>query len=101
MWDGASLHADALGYADLERRIPMRLDNLFWAASNGKAVACALVLTYVDEGLIGLDDPVENYLPEWKAIKVHGEAPRAFGILDARQKITKGIFITFENHGHS
>lgn len=76
VWDGSNLHADALGYADLERRIPMRMDNLFWAASNGKAIACALVLTYVDEGLLGLDDPVEKFLPEWREIKVRGEVPR-------------------------
>ena len=68
--DGKDTHVDLFGYAELKDRRRMAKDNLFWIASNGKAVACALVLTYVQEGRIGLDDPVEKYLPEWRDIKV-------------------------------
>lgn len=58
------------GYADIDAKKPMEKDALFWAASNTKGIAAALVLTFVDEGKIDLDAPVENYFPQWRDIKV-------------------------------
>ena len=58
------------GYLDIDARTPMRKDALFWAASNTKGIAAALVLTYVDEGKIDLDAPVEQYFPQWSEIMV-------------------------------
>ena len=69
-WDGGRVVTNVVGYADLATRRRMRADDCFWVASNTKAIACALVLTYVDEGKIGLDDPVEKYIPSWKGIEV-------------------------------
>jgi len=67
---------DLEGYADIAARRPVTSKDLFWAASNTKGVAAALVLTYVDEGKIGLDDPVEKHFPEWKDIKVNAKEGR-------------------------
>jgi len=64
------------GYSDLAAKKPIREDDLFWVASNTKGVAAALVLTFVDEGKIGLDDPVEKYFPAWKDIRVNDKAGR-------------------------
>lgn len=35
-----------------------------------KAIACALVLSYVEEGKLALDEPISRYLPEWQGTKV-------------------------------
>lgn len=58
---------DCVGYADLAAKRPMRPDSLFWIASNTKGVAAATFLTVVDEGKIGLDDPVAKHLPGFHA----------------------------------
>ena len=55
-----------LGYADVNSKIPMTPNTVGWLASNTKAIACALVLTYVEEGKLALDEPISRYLPEWQ-----------------------------------
>ena len=71
------------GYADIAAKKPMTRDALFWAASNTKAVGAALVLTYVDEGKIELDAPVERYFPQWAEIEV---VQRPEGAAETRHK---------------
>jgi CubicO group peptidase (beta-lactamase class C family) len=57
---------DALGYADLAGKTPMRPDTLFWIASQTKVVTAAALMMLVDEGKVHIDDPVEKYLPEFR-----------------------------------
>ncbi len=45
---------------------PMTLDRQLWIASITKFITGCLMMEFVDQGLIGLDDPVEKYLPEMK-----------------------------------
>ncbi len=56
----------AVGYADIEARQPMVPDQLFWIASMTKPVTATALMLLVDEGRVKVDDPVENYLPEFK-----------------------------------
>ena len=60
------LSLDAVGYADLAGNIPMATNDLFWIASMNKAMTCTALMMLVDEGKVSVDDPVENYLPEFK-----------------------------------
>ena len=64
------LTTQCFGYADVAEKIPMIADTVGWLASNTKAIACALVLSYVEEGKLALDEPISRYLPEWKGEKV-------------------------------
>lgn len=57
---------DAVGYADLATRTPMRPDSYGWIASQTKPMTVAAVMMLVDEGKLALDDPVEAYLPEFR-----------------------------------
>ncbi|WP_406694521.1 serine hydrolase domain-containing protein [Singulisphaera sp. Ch08] len=61
------------GYRDLAAKTPMTEDTIFAIASMTKPVTCAAVLRLVDDGVIGLDDPVEKFLPELKALRVLGD----------------------------
>lgn len=61
---------EAVGYQDLEKKIPMRKDTLFRIASLTKPVTCAAIMILVDEGRIALVDPVEKYLPEYANLKL-------------------------------
>ncbi len=58
------------GYSDAGAKMPMTADTVGWLASNTKAIACALVLSYVEEGKLALDEPISRYLSEWKGEKV-------------------------------
>ena len=60
------LALDAIGFADLSARTPMRQDSIFWIASQSKPITATALMMLVDEGKVKLDDPVEKYLPEFK-----------------------------------
>lgn len=59
------LSLEAVGYADLAAKKPMRTDCLFWIASMSKPMTAAALMMLVDEGKVRLEDPVEKYLPEF------------------------------------
>ena len=56
---------EAIGARDASGAKPMKKDTLFRMASNTKAVTAAAVLTLVDEGKVGLDDPIHKWFPTW------------------------------------
>ena len=62
---------EAVGYRDREAQIPMRTDTIFRVASMTKSLTVAGVMILVDEGRLTLLDPVEQFLPEFKGIKVN------------------------------
>ncbi len=58
------------GWADREAKTALREDHIFRAFSNTKLVTSCAVLMLYEEGRIGLDDPVERYLPQLGARRV-------------------------------
>jgi CubicO group peptidase (beta-lactamase class C family) len=64
----AVVHLDATGNAILHGE-PMQTGAIFWIASMSKPILATLLLMLQDEGLLSVDDPVEKYLPEFKALK--------------------------------
>lgn len=67
---GQVIHADAVGYQNLETKTPMKLDTLFQIASMTKPITAVAVMLAQEDGLLTVLDPVEKYLPEFKEIKV-------------------------------
>ncbi|HVW00993.1 MAG TPA: serine hydrolase domain-containing protein [Planctomycetaceae bacterium] len=57
---------EAVGQRDIEKGLPMQKDSIFRIASMTKPITAIAIMTLVDEGKIDVDDPVENYLPEFK-----------------------------------
>jgi CubicO group peptidase (beta-lactamase class C family) len=53
-----------IGLADIEAGIPLRRDHLFRAFSNTKLFTSCAVLALVEDGRIGLDDPIGTHIPE-------------------------------------
>ena len=53
------------GWADGDRSRPWRHDTLVDVYSVGKAFVALLLLQLVDQGLVGLDDPVATAWPEF------------------------------------
>jgi len=67
---GLVAHLEAHGLMDLASKKPMTRDALFWIASMSKPVAGVAILMLVEEGKVRLTDPVSNFIPEFKALKV-------------------------------
>lgn len=63
------LHLDSAGFSDLESKTPMATDNLFWIASMSKPITAICVMMLVEEGKIGLEDPITRYLPEMNMLR--------------------------------
>jgi CubicO group peptidase (beta-lactamase class C family) len=53
----------AYGFADLVTGRPMATDTVLFSGSMGKIMTATAVMQLVETGVIGLDDPVEDYLP--------------------------------------
>jgi CubicO group peptidase (beta-lactamase class C family) len=62
---------EAVGFQDLERKTPMRVDSIFRIMSVTKPVTCAGIMVLVDEGRLSLLDPAERFIPEFKGLKVN------------------------------
>jgi len=58
------------GYADSERKKPLTDKNTYWLYSATKLFTCTAVMQLIEKGLIGLDSPVSDYLPEYRNMKV-------------------------------
>jgi CubicO group peptidase (beta-lactamase class C family) len=61
-----TLSLEAIGFADIDGKVPMKAENLFWIASMSKPITAAGLMILVDEGKVKIEDPVEKYLPEYK-----------------------------------
>ncbi|MDR3111069.1 MAG: beta-lactamase family protein [Planctomycetaceae bacterium] len=75
------LQVDSLGYANIDEKIQMNHDTLFWIASQSKPIAAAGVMILVDEGKLNLDDPVTKYLPELNELRVAVNASSGVTVL--------------------
>jgi CubicO group peptidase (beta-lactamase class C family) len=64
--DGRILRHEARGLRDIENELPFTTNTLCWIASITKPITATAAMTLVDAGKLGLDDPVEKYLPEFR-----------------------------------
>ena len=55
----------AKGYADLEKKNPMKLDNTYRIGSVTKTFTISVLLQLVDEGKVSLDDNISKYFPDF------------------------------------
>ena len=58
------------GYRDLEAKAPMTPDTIFRIYSMSKIITSVATLMLFEEGRFGLDDPVTDYIPELRNLKV-------------------------------
>ena len=71
---GRVIKARGYGFANVELRVPATDSTMFQSGSVGKQFTAAAVLLLVEDGKLGLDDPISKYLPEgespWRAVTV-------------------------------
>ena len=82
--DGKIVKAEGYGVANLEWDVPVKADTIFQSGSVGKQFAATAVMMLVEEGKVGLDDPVQKYFPDapesWKDIKIRNLLSHTSGL---------------------
>jgi CubicO group peptidase (beta-lactamase class C family) len=68
---GQLVHTGLCGQMDIERGKKLREDAIFRVYSMSKPITAVALMILVEEGLIGLDDAVHSYIPEWKDLGVY------------------------------
>jgi CubicO group peptidase (beta-lactamase class C family) len=89
--NGVIVYHKAIGYDDLSRKTPAGKDNIFRIASQTKAVTSVAVMILYEEGKFLLDDPISNYIPEFrnpKVIEKFNDADTTFTAVKAKREIT-------------
>jgi CubicO group peptidase (beta-lactamase class C family) len=91
--DGQLVYAKSFGWQDREKKIPMSNDSIFRLYSMTKPVVSVAAMILVEEGKLGLQEPVSKYIPEFKEMKVGVESKDADGkpvvtLVDAKRQIT-------------
>jgi CubicO group peptidase (beta-lactamase class C family) len=71
--DGKLAYARSFGWQDKAAQIPMRKDSIFRMYSMTKPVVSVAAMILVEEGRLGLEEPVSRYIPEFREMKVGTE----------------------------
>ena len=83
---GELFAAKGFGDANVEHRVPVTSETIFQSGSLGKQFTSALVMTLVEEGKLGLEDPITRYFPDapasWRNIRVRHLLTHTSGIPD-------------------
>jgi CubicO group peptidase (beta-lactamase class C family) len=74
---GKVVHSSVQGFADVERKVPVRDDTIYRIYSMTKPITSVAFMMLFEEGRVALDEPVHKYIPEWKNLGVFqaGTAP--------------------------
>jgi CubicO group peptidase (beta-lactamase class C family) len=93
--DGKPVYERAVGWADKEANRRMTTDAIFRIASQTKAITSVAVLALMEEGLLGLNDPVSRFIPAYAktTVAVVGENG-AVTTVPARRQITLRDLLT-------
>ncbi len=67
---GKIAYFKAFGMADREAKKPMRTDNIFRICSMSKPITSVAVMMLYEEGRFTLNEPVSDFIPEFKDMKV-------------------------------
>ena len=91
---GMVVHVGAFGMADVEAARPMTTDTIFRIASQTKAFTSVAVMMLVEEGRIGLGDPVSRFIPAFAKTTVAVPPPEGApagsppNVVSANRRIT-------------
>lgn len=67
---GRIVHFEAHGFRDAARTIPLKRDDLFMLASMTKPIVSAAAVMLIEQGRMKLSDPISQYLPELREMRV-------------------------------
>ena len=72
LYNNGRQEVSCVGYSNVEQKRPIGLDDVFMQCSQTKGFCGVTVAKLVEEGRLGIDDPVSKYLPEFKTLWIKG-----------------------------
>jgi len=73
------IYQGAFGVADIGATTPLKMDSMFRIASMTKAVTSTAAMQLIEQGRLGLEDPVEKYFPQFANLQVFQSFDAATG----------------------
>ena len=86
--DGKPVYERAFGWADKEANRKMDTDAIFRIASQSKALTSAVVLSLMEEGRLGVNDPAGRYIPTFAKTTVAVATGTEVSLVPAKRAIT-------------
>ena len=89
--NGFVVYEKAFGIADPETNQSYQTDHIFRIASQTKAITATAVMMLWEKGLFNLDDPISNYIPEFRDItilKKFNASDSTYRTIPAKNQIT-------------
>jgi CubicO group peptidase (beta-lactamase class C family) len=89
--NGKIAYYQAVGYNDVENKVPLKKDGIFRMASQTKAITSVAVMMLYEEGKFMLDDPISRYIPEFKkpkVLKTFNASDSTYTTVPAKREIT-------------
>jgi CubicO group peptidase (beta-lactamase class C family) len=83
---GQVMRAQGYGLANVELQVPVKPETIFQSGSVGKQFTATAVMMLVEEGKIGLEDPLTKYFPDappsWKKVTIRELLSHTAGFTD-------------------
>ncbi len=100
--DGKNVFKYSCGYSDIESKKPMVGDEMLYLWSCSKVITVTAALQLFEKGVFLLDDPLYEYIPEYKEMwikKENGDVVKAEKPITMRNlfNMTAGLTYDFEN----
>jgi len=92
--DGQTMYERAVGWSDKEAGRRMATDTIFRIASQTKAITSTAVLSLVEEGKIGLNDPAARFIPSFARTSVAARGDGGIAVVPAKRAITVRDLLT-------
>ncbi|MGC4022224.1 MAG: serine hydrolase domain-containing protein [Cyclobacteriaceae bacterium] len=89
--NGKIVYQKSFGFSNVEKKTPLKSDNIFRIASQSKAVTSLAVMMLWEDGKFLLDEPISKYIPEFKEPKVlvwFNEKDSTYSAQPAKSEIT-------------
>ena len=83
---GQPIRTQGYGLANVELQVPVKPETIFQSGSVGKQFTATAVMMLVEEGKVGLEDPLTKYFPDapatWKQVTVRELLSHTAGFTD-------------------
>ena len=86
--DGQTVYERAFGWSDKEAGRRMTTDTIFRIASQTKAITSAAILSLVEEGKIGINEPVSRHIPAYAHTSVAARNEGEMKVVPAKRPVT-------------
>jgi CubicO group peptidase (beta-lactamase class C family) len=87
---GKIVRAEGFGLANVELQVPVKPETVFQSGSVGKQFTATAIMMLVEEGKVGLDDPLTKYFQDapagWKDVTVRELLSHTAGFTDYPEK---------------